>query len=163
MTFRILRTRWQQHQFELAALRKQVFIEEQGVPEDLEWDDQDPGATHFLVFNDEHAAIATARAVAEANGCLRIGRFAVRADQRRRGVGATLLDNILTWARDQGYDRAVLSAQLSAVTFYEAAGFTPYGDTYLDAGIEHRSMVLPLSSTVNHQAPTTNRQIPEWQ
>ena len=146
MTLRILQTTWQQHQIELSALRRQVFIEEQRVPEDLEWDDQDPVATHFLVLDENRAAIATARVVSESSNCIRIGRFAVRADQRRRGVGARLLREILAWAREQGFDEVVLSAQLSAVAFYEAAGFIAYGDTYLDAGIEHRSMTLSFLS-----------------
>ena|SRR5690606_21363856 len=144
MKLRILRTDWQTHRTELSGLRRQVFVEEQGVPEDLEWDEQDAGAVHFLVLNEAHAAVATARVIPESDGEIRIGRFAVRADQRRRGIGAELLKEILIWAREQGYENAVLSAQLSALAFYEAAGFTAYGDIYLDAGIEHRSMTLKL-------------------
>src|SRR5690606_32857103 len=123
MKLRILRTDWQTHRTELSGLRRQVFIEEQGVPEELEWDNQDADAVHFLVLSETHAVIATARVIPESAGEIRIGRFAVRADQRRRGIGAQLLNEILTWAREQGYAKATLSAQLSALGFYEAAGF----------------------------------------
>lgn len=144
MTVFIRTTDWDLDRNVLQDIRYRVFVEEQGVPEDLELDEKDPVATHFLVTTNEGRPIATARLVRESDEIARIGRFAVLAEYRSQGHGAHLLQQMLEHARQQGYAKLVLSAQLEAIPFYQKAGFEPYGDIYLDAGIEHRSMKLLL-------------------
>lgn len=142
---RIVIADWHRDQAALLQLRRQVFIEEQGVPEELELDELDATARHYLVYSDDPCPIATARLIRETPEQARIGRFAVLATWRRKGVGRRLLDRMIQDAREAGYHRLVLSAQLSAMPLYAAAGFQAYGEIYLDAGIEHRSMKLELS------------------
>lgn len=144
MTAVIRTTDWSENQDILQGIRHSVFVEEQGVPEDLEVDEKDPSALHFLATTDDGIAIATARLVHECDEIARIGRFAVLAAYRNQGFGTRLLHHMLDYARQQGYAKIVLSAQLEAISFYEKAGFEPYGEIYLDAGLEHRSMRLIL-------------------
>jgi len=122
-------------------IRRRVFIEEQGVPESIELDD-DGRAIHVI-------ALAGARAV----GCARIvphrdyakiGRMAVEREWRKHGVGRRLLDFILREARTLGYRRAVLHAQLHAEGFYLKAGFKPFGPEFDEAAIPHRRMEREL-------------------
>ncbi len=144
MTAAIRTTDWSESQDILQGIRHSVFVEEQGVPEDLEVDEKDPSALHFLATTDDGTAIATARLLHECDEIARIGRFAVLAEYRNQGLGAHLLQHMVDYARQHGYFKLVLSAQLEAISFYEKAGFEPYGEIYLDAGMEHRSMRLVL-------------------
>ncbi|MBN7798807.1 GNAT family N-acetyltransferase [Parahaliea mediterranea] len=123
----------------LRALREQVFIVEQGVPREIEWDGRDDQCRHVM-----------ARVDGEPAGCARlmpggkVGRMAVLARYRGRGIGAALLDGIIAVARAQGYDRLFLHAQQHAAPFYRRAGFEPRGATFEEAGIPHVSMHLDL-------------------
>jgi predicted GNAT family N-acyltransferase len=131
---------WLEAEPVIRAIREAVFISEQAVPEELEWDGLDPLCTHALVWNDLGDAIGTARMQAEGT----IGRMAVLKDWRSRGAGRALLQTLLELATRQGLSRVTLAAQLHALGFYERAGFHAVGDPFMDAGIPHRLMVRDL-------------------
>lgn len=124
----------------IRPVRETVFIHEQAVPEELEWDGLDPQCAHVLAWNDQGDAIGTARM--QANGT--IGRMAVLKDWRGRGAGRALLEALLDCAVRQELTRVTLSAQTHAIGFYERAGFHVVGELFIDAGIPHRKMVKEL-------------------
>jgi predicted GNAT family N-acyltransferase len=134
---------WNTERDVLAALRRRVFIDEQNVPEELEWDDQDALARHYLVILDGEA-IATARLTPISDHEQKIGRMAVLTEYRGRGFGRALLDFVIQDARTQAADTLVLHAQVSAVGFYRKAGFTCVGDIFDEAGIPHQAMQMTL-------------------
>ncbi|WHZ24404.1 MAG: GNAT family acetyltransferase YjcF [Nitrospira sp.] len=141
--FRDLRVelvQWDEAERAIRAIRETVFIVEQGVPKDLEWDGLDPACAHVLAWDDHGEAIGTARM--QVNGT--IGRMAVLKDWRGRGIGRALLSALLELAAQRDLARVTLSAQTHAIGFYERAGFRPIGDLFLDAGIPHRKMVKEL-------------------
>lgn len=125
------------------ALRRAVFMEEQGISEADEFDDLDEGALHFLAMQDGRA-VGTARLLISGDTA-RIGRVCVLKDQRGTGLGAQLIDAALEVARSQpGVQQARLGAQVSAIAFYEKLGFAICGPVYDDAGIPHRDMSCAL-------------------
>jgi predicted GNAT family N-acyltransferase len=124
------------------ALRRTVFIDEQGVTEAEEWDGRDAEAMHLLGWIDDRA-VATARIVLEGETG-KIGRVCVLAEARGTGAGAAIMRGAIAALRDQGARYAKLSAQTHALPFYEKLGFAAYGPEYPDAGIPHRDMVLEL-------------------
>ncbi|MGH8427808.1 MAG: GNAT family N-acetyltransferase [Gammaproteobacteria bacterium] len=128
---------WSRDLRALREIRTRVFIEEQHVPKALEWDDADGECLHALAFTEDQP-IGTGRLTPDAH----IGRMAVLPEWRGRGVGARLLQTLLTAARERGESECRLMSQFSAIGFYERFGFQAYGDTFLDAGIVHRNMVL---------------------
>ncbi len=129
------------------ALRRAVFIDEQGVPEDLELDGEDDACTHFIVIDDGNdgngGAVGTARLKQVAGGA-KAQRVAVAAHRRRHGVGRLLMGALEAEARRLGAPRVVLSSQVSAIPFYERLGYVASGPVYDDAGIPHRDMALTL-------------------
>ncbi len=131
---------WPQAERLIRPIRKIVFIDEQGVPKELEWDGLDSHCAHVLALNERRDAIGTARM--QANGT--IGRMAVLKDWRGRGAGRALLSALLDLAVRQGLARVTLSAQTHAIGFYEQAGFHTVGEPFMDAGIPHRKMVKDL-------------------
>lgn len=136
------------------TLRRRVFTAEQQVPEELEWDDTDASAVHYLVHDDEDEPIATARLYEAATDWGGIGRMAVSASARGAGVGTRLLTRML----DDGltrWNRFTLSAQEAAVDFYRRLGFYVVSDRYMDAGIPHRRMNCTAPSLVTRQQAET--------
>ena len=135
----------------LFALRHEVFVVGQDVPEEIERDALDADAQHAVAFLDG-ALVGTGRLVSgriDEQGALvpdtagtvgTIGRMAVLEPARGTGIGRGLLDLLVQSAADQGLAAVELHAQLHARGFYERAGFTPYGEIYLEAGIEHLGM-----------------------
>ncbi len=123
------------------ALRHAVFVLEQAVPPELERDDLDEVADHGLA-EVEGAPLATGRLVAPGpdGGPGTIGRMAVRADARGRGLGGAVLALLEQTAASRGWRSVELHAQVHAAGFYERVGYVPVGDVYLEAGIEHVSM-----------------------
>ncbi|MSQ23272.1 MAG: GNAT family N-acetyltransferase [Chloroflexi bacterium] len=121
------------------AIRREVFIEEQGVPEREELDDLDAVALHVLV-EIEQLAVATARLISEPDATARIGRMAVRESYRHHGIGTELLSFLTDIAHQQGVHTLRLTGQLHAIPFYERAGFEAEGDVFFEAGIPHRWM-----------------------
>ena len=124
------------------ALRMEVFVDEQKVPPEEEHDALDASATHFGAFEGT-TIVGTGRLVVKAEKG-KIGRMAVRKDYRGRGVGLAVLEAIVDACRELGLAQAFLSSQLHAIPFYEKMGFRAQGDIYLDAGIEHKDMILDL-------------------
>jgi len=133
------------------ALRHEVFVVGQGVPVELERDELDAGADHGVAY-DGPRLLGTGRLVdgaIDTNGrhdptaagtVGTIGRMAVRADARGAGVGRALLDLLVARAAERGLPAVELHAQLHARAFYERAGFVPFGEVYVEAGIEHLGM-----------------------
>lgn len=133
---------WQQDQAALRAIRQRVFIDEQRVPENLEWDAEDECAQHFLAFNDNGEAVGCARLLADGH----CGRMAVLANWRHKGIGRALLEAVIQAAQTGGLDCIRLSAQCQASEFYKKDGFETVGDEYLEAGIPHVIMQKTLNS-----------------
>lgn len=127
---------WQQGKTALQHIRRCVFIEEQHVPVELEWDDEDLDAAHFLLTQEDGQALACARLLASGQ----IGRMAVLAPYRAQGLGRQLLTFVIDWATQHGYPPLFLHAQNHAITFYESMGFVVEGDEFIDAGIPHHTM-----------------------
>ena len=125
-------------------IRKQVFIHEQGVPEELELDELDSLASHALAYQDGQC-VGTARLVDLEDGNAQIGRMAVLANFRGQGVGRRLLEELVLAAKAEKFATLILHAQLTAIPFYEKLGFVAQGPIYDEAGIPHRNMMLILS------------------
>jgi predicted GNAT family N-acyltransferase len=126
---------WDEQQHALKAIRTSVFVDEQHVPEELEWDGRDTACTQFLATINS-TPVATARLTPEGQ----IGRMAVLRNFRGKGFGSRLLTAVIEQAKHAGHKQVFLHAQVSVIEFYQAHGFTAYGDVFIDAGIEHRSM-----------------------
>ncbi len=142
----------------LMALRYRVFCDEQGVPRDIERDDEDAVALH-LIASSEGRAVATGRLLRQRidHACVapsdqarpgdlaRIGRMAVDASVRGQGIGAAVLTLLESEARRVGLDTATLHAQWHARGFYAKAGYIPFGEPFDEAGIRHIEMRKALS------------------
>ena len=124
------------------AIRRVVFIEEQGVSVEDEVDGKDPTAIHLLASNDGQP-VGTARLLLS-DGVGKIGRVAVLKEARGRGLGRDLVLFAVEELRRRGARQATLGAQTHALGFYEALGFTAVGPEFLDAGMPHREMVRDL-------------------
>ena len=142
MSFSVVAVDWHSADAALGKVRRRVFIEEQSVPEALEWDGLDENAVHVLASDDTNRPIGCARLLPQG----KIGRMAVLPEWRGHGVGRTMLEKLLALARAQGLSEVSLSAQTHAIPFYEHAGFRVCSEVYDDAGIPHRDMVLALSA-----------------
>ncbi|MFJ8080583.1 GNAT family N-acetyltransferase [Streptomyces sp. NPDC096205] len=131
------------------AVRKQVFVVEQGVPQEIEYDSYDAGAVHVLAVRDDGTPLGTGRllhgeAAADKTGgdasVGSLGRLAVTQEARGLGVGVALVRAIEDAARARGLAAVDLHAQTHALGFYERLGYEAYGPEYLEAGIPHRAM-----------------------
>lgn len=127
---------WQKDNAELRRIREAVFIAEQSVAPELEWDTEDADAVHFLAFERDYA-IGTARLLPDGH----IGRVSVLKDWRGLKVGDRLLQAAIAEAERQGLKRQMLSAQVHATAFYERHGFKIVSSEFLEAGIPHVDMV----------------------
>jgi predicted GNAT family N-acyltransferase len=125
------------------ALRAAVFVDEQGVPPELEIDEHDDDALH-LVALDGARVVGTCRLV-DGAGTAKFGRLVVAGDARGRGIGSALLGEAERRARALGRGRMTLTAQTAAMGLYERAGYTPRGEVFLDAGIKHVTMEKALA------------------
>lgn len=135
---------WAALEAQAHPLRRVVFVEEQKVPAELEWDAADATAVHALARNRLGLPLATGRLIEPQPGVARIGRMAVRADLRGSGVGRAVLQALLDEAQRRGLREAVLHAQLTAAGFYRREGFTPRGPVFEEVGIPHQEMVRAL-------------------
>ncbi|MDP5184226.1 GNAT family N-acetyltransferase [Blastococcus sp. BMG 814] len=124
---------------ELVALRTRVFVEEQGVPPEIEQDDADATAVHVLSRDDAGRVVATGRLLLD-GVTARIGRMAADAGVRGRGHGAEVLAELHRQALARGATEVELHAQLPARRFYEREGYTAVGEVYEEAGIAHVTM-----------------------
>lgn len=140
---------WDQLGEMAGEIRRVVFIEEQRVPLEEEWDGRDPDCHHFLALLDGHP-VGTARLLPDAH----IGRVAVLKEVRGLGIGEALMRAAIEAARRDGHASVELAAQTQALAFYERLGFLAFGDEFLDAGILHRHMRLFLTE---HREATPGR------
>ncbi len=122
------------------ALRRRVFVQEQGVPPELEPDELDEAADHVLALDEAGACVGTGRLLLQSPGVGRVGRMAVEARCRGAGVGARVLQELERVARARGLREIVLHAQVHAQAFYDKAGYAPAGEEFEEAGIAHVTM-----------------------
>lgn len=125
-------------------VRYAVFVDEQGVPRELEVDEFDEHATHFVIFENAGTAVGTARLRMPKDGVAKPERVAVRKDYRGEGLGRVLMKAIESEAREQGCSRAVLHAQTAVEEFYRTLGYETVSDEFEEAGIPHVKMEKPL-------------------
>jgi predicted GNAT family N-acyltransferase len=133
---------WARDEAALKSVRHDVFIVEQRVPANLEWDDVDRECVHALAFDARGNAIGCGRLLPDGH----IGRMAVRREWRGRGVGAALLRKLIDAAHERGHERVALNAQVQAMPFYARFGFAPCGAPFDEAGIPHQAMQRTLST-----------------
>jgi YbgC/YbaW family acyl-CoA thioester hydrolase len=135
---------WQEIGRDAQAIRTAVFVDEQKIPAEMEWDEADASCVHAVAFNRFGVPLATARLLAQAPGVAKIGRMAVVQAMRGSRIGRSVLDALLKAARDRGDREVLLHAQLSAAPFYARAGFSERGPVFEEAGIPHVEMVRVL-------------------
>ena len=140
--WRIERGDWLRLEGPAKAVRMEVFVREQGIDQRRELDEWDAGCIHAVAWDAQGGPIGTGRLLPDD----RIGRMAVLAPWRRRGVGAAILHELVAAARARGSRRVFLHAQASAIGFYERLGFFPEGPRFLEEGIEHQEMEMHLGS-----------------
>lgn len=136
---------WDQLGREAQALRTAVFVDEQKIPAELEWDAADANAVHAVAYNGFGMALGTGRLLEHAPGVAKVGRMAVRHDLRGAGIGAALLEALAGVARTRGDREVLLHAQRSAEGFYARQGFAVRGQPFDEAGIAHVAMVRAIT------------------
>lgn len=129
---------------EAGAIRGKVFVEEQKIPAEMEWDAADASCVHAVAFNRFGVALATGRLLEHVPGVAKIGRMAVLPAMRGSSIGRAVLDALMRAARERGDREALLHAQTSAAPFYNRAGFVARGAVFDEAGIPHVEMVRAL-------------------
>jgi predicted GNAT family N-acyltransferase len=133
---------WAELKADAAPLRNQVFVQEQGVPVDMEWDEFDPLSLHAVLRNRLGRTIATGRLLPAVAGVAKIGRMAVWRQMRGQGFGELVLLGLVQAAKERGDQAIVLHAQCSAERFYARQGFRSQGRVFQEAGIDHVEMVM---------------------
>jgi predicted GNAT family N-acyltransferase len=136
---------WPDERELLRQVREPVFIQEQGVPQSMEWDDEDIIAYHLLALDSQQQPIGTARLL----GSGQIGRMAVLPEWRNQGIGSALLLELLQQANRTGQNNLFLHAQTAAEPFYRRFGFIAEGEPFDEAGIPHRMMRFSLIEQPN--------------
>lgn len=139
-TVRVRSATWAADAPALLGVRRAVFVLEQAVPEALEIDGEDPRCHHVLAEAADGTPVGTARLLPDGH----LGRMAVLAPWRGRGIGRCLLRVLLAQARADGLRRVVLHAQVHALGFYAREGFSAFGPRFDEAGIDHQAMALSL-------------------
>ncbi|MFV2056623.1 MAG: GNAT family N-acetyltransferase [Thiohalomonadales bacterium] len=137
-SIQILPADWKTQHTILSEIRRTVFIEEQQVPEELEWDELDPSCLHVLAL-DSHSDIPVGTGRLSTDG--KIGRMAVIKQYRRRGIGCEILKKLIELAIANGSQQVYLHAQLQALPFYQTFEFVIEGKTFMEAGISHVKLV----------------------
>jgi predicted GNAT family N-acyltransferase len=138
--FTVRAASWQDDLAPLQDLRRWIFVIEQQVPEELEWDEADLVSVHALALDEAGRPIGTGRLLPDGH----IGRMAVVREWRGRGVGSAIIRWLMANARQQGFHTLYLHAQTHALNFYAKHGFIAYGEVFNEAGIPHRKMSLSL-------------------
>lgn len=134
---------WHDHKDLLMHVRHSVFIIEQSVPIELELDEHDHSCTHILA-TDGDKPVGTARLLDDGH----IGRMCVLKDYRQQGIATEMLAQLIDKAQQRQFNKAILNAQITAIPFYEKSGFKVCSETFLDAGIEHKTMELSLPQAI---------------
>ena len=135
-------TSWAEAQNLVKSLRNQVFVIEQKVPEDMEWDEFDQIAWHAIVTADNQT-IGTGRLIID-DRVAKIGRMAVQSSRRNQGIGKSILKSLIQTAKEKGAQECILHAQTHAIAFYAKEDFEPHGPIFDEAGIPHVEMRLIL-------------------
>ena len=136
---------WMQLGTDATAIRSEVFVNEQRIPRELEWDEADATALHAVSCNRLGQAVATGRLLPATGGVAKIGRMAVHRVLRGCGLGEQVLLALMAAARKRGDHEVVLHAQRSAERFYAAHGYRPSGEPFDEAGIAHIEMTARLA------------------
>ena len=136
MNFSITLASWPVQCSAARDVRTEVFLVEQRIPVELEWDDMDGVCLHAVAMNDTGQAIGTGRLLPDGH----IGRMAVKKSARGFGIGGAILETLMQQSQQTGHPCVMLNAQLQVVPFYERHGFVPEGEEFLDAGIPHIHM-----------------------
>lgn len=129
------------------VVRREVFVREQNISEDEEYDGQDDSCYQYIAQNSS-TVVGTARAHFVTPGCIKIERMAVLHDYRRQGIGTSILNYIEGEFKQGNVTQLTLHSQMSAVPFYKACGFQEIGTPFYEAGIEHIKMQKSLFTTV---------------
>ncbi|NDC60768.1 MAG: YbgC/FadM family acyl-CoA thioesterase [Betaproteobacteria bacterium] len=135
---------WTSLKADSSPLRNQVFVQEQGVSQALEWDEQDAQALHAVLRNRLGMTIATGRLLPSVQGEAKIGRMAVLRPMRGMRFGEQVLQGLMDAARARGDSSVWLHAQCSAEPFYHRQGFVRHGEVFEEAGIAHIEMRMSL-------------------
>jgi YbgC/YbaW family acyl-CoA thioester hydrolase len=135
---------WSELGEDAGRIRTEVFLDEQKIPAEMEWDDGDRTAIHAVAFNGLDQPVATGRLLQASPGVARIGRMAVHRAVRGSGVGRQVLDELLAMAMARGDHEVMLHAQRSAEEFYLGLGFSPRGEPFEEAGIPHIEMTRAI-------------------
>lgn len=125
------------------AIRMEVFVNEQQVPESLEIEGEED-AIHFVLYDDNSVPLGTVRLVSKDKDTMKIQRMAILKSARAKGAGKKLMNYAEYIAKSKGATTLVLGGQLHALPFYESLGYSISSDLYLDAGIEHKDMIKHL-------------------
>ena len=136
MNIRITLGDWETQCAGAKQVRYDVFVLEQKVPLEMEWDDMDASCLHAVARDAEGVAVGTGRLLPDGH----IGRMAVRENMRGAGIGARLLEALVDAARQRGDREVMLNAQTQAEPFYQRYGFVREGDVFIEAGIPHIHM-----------------------
>jgi predicted GNAT family N-acyltransferase len=136
MIFHLTVDHWSIQKADARAVRFDVFVIEQKIPVELEWDDMDEHCLHAVAYNEGGLAIGTGRLLPDGH----IGRMAVKSSGRGEGIGTAILEALMAQARQRGDTEVMLNAQRQAEAFYRRYGFTPDGDEFYEAGIAHICM-----------------------
>lgn len=131
---------WHDGQPLLKSIRESVFIVEQGIPAELEWDGLDEGARHALAISHQGDAIGCGRMLSSGH----IGRISVLPQWRKQKVGTAIMEALLAYARNHDYQSVDVDAQTHAMPFYRKFEFAERGKVFLDAGLPHIKMLLRL-------------------
>ncbi|NIE97362.1 GNAT family N-acetyltransferase [Acinetobacter sp. Tr-809] len=141
--YQIKQGNWDQLQHDAKLIRILVFIQEQGIAEADEWDEQDAISQHFVIY-DQDQPIATARLLQNNS----VGRVAVLKAYRGQGLGQMIMLDIIAFAKQQGRAFLHLSSQVHAMSFYQQLGFVVQGDEYDECGIPHIEMIMSMIEQV---------------
>lgn len=136
MKYRLTLADWSTQQKEAQALRYEVFVIEQLVPVELEWDEMDAVCLHAVVYDEQGQAIGTGRLLPDGH----IGRMAVIKSARGKGIGSAILRSLMLHAKERGDQAVLLNAQTHAEPFYRRHGFLREGVEFMEAGIPHIQM-----------------------
>lgn len=143
MNFRVVLGDWPMQRAAAQAVRYEVFVVEQKVPLEMEWDEMDSSSLHAVGYDDSGKVVATGRLLPDGH----IGRMAVVKAERGQGIGSAILRALMDEARKRGDNAVVLNAQTHAAPFYLRHGFMREGEEFMEAGIPHVQMRYDFSQT----------------
>ncbi|MFT5452284.1 MAG: putative GNAT family N-acyltransferase [Enterobacterales bacterium] len=147
-TLSISKATWPEHSELIRKLREIVFVFEQGVSRKIEWDGRDHLCQHAIALTADNQIVGTGRIKPSGH----IGRIAVLNAWRGQGVGAALLDVLISIARDANHQQIYLNSQTHAINFYQRFGFITQGPVFMEAGIPHQRMELLIDHSCKKKA-----------